>query len=1365
MPESIVHPIHPGIYVKKNILPEGMTVKKAAEVIGVGRPALSNFLNGKAMLSQDMATRLAKAFNADKFNLLKKQQEYEVFLHQENEKRIAVRGYAPSFLNITATHIDSWADKIESRSLLPAFLRRLVNTTGSEISYSDFPAHDNSQRKGWDGKVKSENVTPWVPRGVSGWEFGCNNFPTRKANSDYENRTENVSKVERENITFIFVTPRNWKSKENWIREKREKNEWKEVRAYDANDLEQWIELSVSGQVWLAEQFNLDVRDCQSLDSYWISWAGAANPAISKKIFDGAVRSHKKEICEWYQGPADEPLIITASSKDEALAFIACVADSVPELNRFSDQAVVVSGGNAVKRLAAVTTEFIPIAYSESAEKELVINFKNRHTIVVTEKNATGLTRPIVVDLPSHESFRDALTEMGFDDGEREILASQSGKSPTILRRQLATLPAVKKPAWITPYERIQMMIPLVLAGAWKSNQEADKEILRSLANEDYTNIEKNVAELASIDDAPIWSEDKYRGVVSKLDCFHAISDHITEGDLSKFFFVAEYVLSEDDPALDLEKDERWLANLYDKIREHSEAIRKSICDNLIILSLHGNTLFGDRLGIDIEHQVNNLIRKLLKNKNSRAWQSQQDDLPKYAEAAPDEFLDIMEFELKQDKPAFASLFEPVGEGLFSDCDRTGIIWALELLAWDPSRLSRVARIIVQLCRFELEDNWVHKPINSLKDIFLSWKPHTAATIEQRCEVLELLCDDYPDVGWDICMYELKPHPRSTSGTYRPRWRSDASGAGQVVINKEDSEFRSKCRELVLSWPAHSIATLCDLIDCLSNMNSGEREVITNQIKKWRESSPSDEDILKLREHVRIRTMTQRAHRRNKDKGAYANGKKIYDMLEPEQAIHKNQWLFAKQWVEYTPEELEQNDLNHEAREEKISKQRVLALKEVINTNGLKGVVELCLTGEAGFAIGRHLSRDIMNADEIQHFIVQYLLTDASNDSYRIDSCLAGSLHQLDDINLQITLEAIFKQFTNDEFGFDKIIRLFINAPFTRTTWEFLRTQNEQIRETYWKKINPYWNRHTSEDLNYMIKQLLDVHRPLAPFKLMDLEVDLIESTLLIRLLDEAATNTPYEPDGHFPLDRYQIEQAFKSLDNRDDVKRSELSRLEYLYIQLLVPGSEYEIPNLSKDISQSPLLFVTLLALVFERDDGGKDPQEWNLPTKSEELQQAARNAFQALEYANVIPGAQDDGSVDIEHLRSWVIVARNLAKTNGRTEIGDERIGQLLSKSGADADGIWPREEVRQVVEEIASEHIAIGMRVGLYNSRGAEMSAVDNELDRTLAEKYRNFAESVMNKTPFVGRMLLKIAQSYEEDAKRHDTDYRVRRRLGN
>ena len=50
--------IHPGLYIREQIIPASMPVKEAAKLLGVGRPALSNLLNGNAALSPEMAARL-----------------------------------------------------------------------------------------------------------------------------------------------------------------------------------------------------------------------------------------------------------------------------------------------------------------------------------------------------------------------------------------------------------------------------------------------------------------------------------------------------------------------------------------------------------------------------------------------------------------------------------------------------------------------------------------------------------------------------------------------------------------------------------------------------------------------------------------------------------------------------------------------------------------------------------------------------------------------------------------------------------------------------------------------------------------------------------------------------------------------------------------------------------------------------------------------------------------------------------------------------------------------------------------------------------------------------------------------------------
>jgi addiction module HigA family antidote len=141
-----------------------MSVKRAAELLGVGRPALSNLLNGHAALSPEMALRLEKGFGAKRQVLLQMQASYDEMRTRQLDKDVAVRAYAPSFLDITATQIEAWADQTAARSQLPAFLRRLVLTTGTNLTKVDFPAYDNARRHGWDGQVETD--TAYIPRGM-----------------------------------------------------------------------------------------------------------------------------------------------------------------------------------------------------------------------------------------------------------------------------------------------------------------------------------------------------------------------------------------------------------------------------------------------------------------------------------------------------------------------------------------------------------------------------------------------------------------------------------------------------------------------------------------------------------------------------------------------------------------------------------------------------------------------------------------------------------------------------------------------------------------------------------------------------------------------------------------------------------------------------------------------------------------------------------------------------------------------------------------------------------------------------------------------------------------------------------------------
>ncbi len=55
-------PSHPGSFIRIEIVDElGLSVKRAAEILGVRRATFSDLLNGNASLSPEMALRIEKA--------------------------------------------------------------------------------------------------------------------------------------------------------------------------------------------------------------------------------------------------------------------------------------------------------------------------------------------------------------------------------------------------------------------------------------------------------------------------------------------------------------------------------------------------------------------------------------------------------------------------------------------------------------------------------------------------------------------------------------------------------------------------------------------------------------------------------------------------------------------------------------------------------------------------------------------------------------------------------------------------------------------------------------------------------------------------------------------------------------------------------------------------------------------------------------------------------------------------------------------------------------------------------------------------------------------------------------------------------
>jgi addiction module HigA family antidote len=91
---SMKNPSHAGDVIYWGILePLGISITKAAEILGVRRATLSAVVNGKASLSPELALRVEKAFGPQVDHLLRIQAAYDAAQIRKRTKEIKVKRY------------------------------------------------------------------------------------------------------------------------------------------------------------------------------------------------------------------------------------------------------------------------------------------------------------------------------------------------------------------------------------------------------------------------------------------------------------------------------------------------------------------------------------------------------------------------------------------------------------------------------------------------------------------------------------------------------------------------------------------------------------------------------------------------------------------------------------------------------------------------------------------------------------------------------------------------------------------------------------------------------------------------------------------------------------------------------------------------------------------------------------------------------------------------------------------------------------------------------------------------------------------------------------------------------------------------
>jgi len=459
-----------------------------------------------------------------------------------------------NFINrISALDLHRWADQMHARAELPRLVRLLIHSVPGELVSIDMPAGEGIQRHGWDGIVESRVGNAWLPSGLTGWEMGVDKDPRRKASENYAARVSDALGLNPAQSCFVFVTPRNWPGKNRWLEEKKKQGEWREVRAYDAHDLEQWLEIaSPAVNAWLSELMGKPVGDLRSVRDWWSGFCTSTDPSLTPSLVLAGRETARQKLSDWLDG-STHLLEVRGDSPVEVLAFIAAVLTTLPEPQRSSRQAqtLVVDSARASQSLLTVRDPLLLIMNSADLTAVGQLDQAGHRIVLPLGRNMGESDEALVLPRQPSREMAQALVSMGFSESKAEAGVRASGRSLLALQRKLSKAPALASPPWARP-EVAGVLAAALLAGGWNDEIEGDRNVLETLSGRRYGEFSKSVGQWLHVPDAPLRRVGAVWRLVAPLDAWLLLGRFLSQDDLQTFRKVAMEVLGFPDPRFDL---------------------------------------------------------------------------------------------------------------------------------------------------------------------------------------------------------------------------------------------------------------------------------------------------------------------------------------------------------------------------------------------------------------------------------------------------------------------------------------------------------------------------------------------------------------------------------------------------------------------------------------------------------------------------------------------------------------------------------------------------------------------------------------------------------------------------------------------
>jgi len=1260
---------------------------------------------------------------------------------------------------ISADDIEHWADRADAPAVLPKLVRRLLFAT-TPLDALDVRADAGIRFGDWDGIVRAREGSTFCPPGSSLWEFSVASDVRRKLRDDFEKRATEPARGDIRSAVYVAVVARRFAQKRALAGAQRKRGVFADVVIYDADDLATWLEQAPAVGAWFAQEHLGRPADAIDVETFAKEWSARTRPPLPYDlVLTGRDREARAaDLRQWLGAPKALPLFVQADSQEEAVLFVAATVLGAPERDAWIPRVII----------ARTSETYTWSLRAEGAERSIVLPMFDGADPAPADRSPARLLFPIdrATSSPSRQTLRldplphrplvQRLRDAGLGEREAEQEVQQSDGVLASLQRLRGY---VRPPPWAKAGVRPEL-VAFLLAGGWTPTNPSDRDALQRLDGEPAS-VERLCADLypAEVDQergrwrSPAW---KWR---APLDAWNALAHSldVVQSWRQPFYDVACSVLGEVDPRLELTPNERFVAPLLGKTIRFSNVLREGLAQSLVLVAVTDGIHDGERLASRVVRDV------LASERGWTVWASIDRLLPSLAEAAPDAFLQAVERSLDGGDGGIAHLFVEETGGLGTTF-HTGLLWALELLAWSPS-FPIVQRTILAVARWAETDRdsdkqgkVINRPARSLAEMLDFRIPKSHTTAAERLGVLRLILELHPDVGWHLLLkaFYALGMPRMVMSPLTPRFRDwGPSGRFQDEALGADQEMQLKAMiDLSVGYAAHDAARWAALLEPARHLPDPWEQEVLDALEA---RAPAIDDA-KGSLWDSLRTQLSRAYSDGRRSGEMRRAclDRLYRRFTPNDLVHRHAPLFARGYQ--LPERVESDGV----KEWEVRTQRIEELAS-------EAVAEVWKQPD-GWSLLESLAKVIELPDALADALAKAAFAHELEDRL-LDNAYDGPMNR---VTARFLARRAFAHGFAEGDGTwldEKLRRLVAGGrvdmaaqatallPATPKFWDRLEATGEPLWSAYWKAVALIGRDFSPEQLDRAIRQLLRVRREELAIDTASYAKETLSPATAMEVIRQATRRLVELQSAGTPPPRfndYAITGVFEAADRDSAMSDAEMGLLEIPFLSYLDPygrGSSRTL-RLGRALGSDPSLFVRMVSFMYR----AKDDTRTESPTQDE--QNVAHNALRILEAWNGYPG-EDLPEEEREHaVETWCLEVIKEASQNGRGEIVLSPLGKVLARVPPASDEHWPCVAARCLLESGSYPDLAGYIAIAERNRRGATVRAIGEGggQERELAERYRTFADALRDEFSRTAVMLDGLARSYTADAEEEDASAR-------